>query len=113
MFVFFDVCLFKVCIVFCHLSPLAKARRGWSKAERMAVHKHLDAFIKERRVPGKEACMKCINKEKILGERSWKDVKKLVYNTIVTLNRRSASRTLNFFSQHIMTYLDAVVVLAA
>ena len=96
MKMFIDACLFKVCIVFCHLSPLAKARRGWSEAERTAVHKHLDAFIKQRQVPGKEACMKCINKEKVLGKRTWKDVKNLVYNRVVTLNRRSASRNLKF-----------------
>ncbi|KAK0154632.1 hypothetical protein N1851_003060 [Merluccius polli] len=75
---------------------ITKARRGWSEAERTAVHKHLDAFIKQRQIPGKEACMKCINKEKVLGKRTWKDVKNLVYNRIVTLNRRSASRNLKF-----------------
>ena len=96
MKMFIDACLFKVCIVFCHLSPLAKARRGWSEAERTAVHKHMDVFIKQRQVPGKEACMKCINKEKVLGKRTWKDVKNLVYNRVVTLNRRSASRDLKF-----------------
>ncbi|KAM4577045.1 uncharacterized protein PAE49_006944 [Odontesthes bonariensis] len=75
---------------------ITKARRGWSEAERTAVCKHLDAFIKQRRVPGKEACMNCIKEEKVLGKRTWKDVKNFVYNRIVTLNRKSASRNLKF-----------------
>nr|XP_055029278.1 uncharacterized protein LOC129418353 isoform X4 [Misgurnus anguillicaudatus] len=78
------------------VSAKVNVKRPWSEAERSAVHKHLAKFIAERRVPGKLPCMKCIEEEEALNERSWKDVKNFVYNTIVTLNRRSASRKLNF-----------------
>ncbi|XP_073722750.1 uncharacterized protein [Misgurnus anguillicaudatus] len=78
------------------VSAKVNVKRPWSEAERSAVHKHLAKFIAERRVPGKLPCMKCIEEEEALNERSWKDVKNFVYNTIVTLNRRSASRKLKF-----------------
>ncbi|TKS69268.1 hypothetical protein D9C73_003332 [Collichthys lucidus] len=74
--------------------PKVKVRRPWSEAERKVVEKHLGKFMAERRVPGKEDCMRCINEGKVLGQRSWKDVKDFVRNTIVTLNTRSASRKL-------------------
>ncbi|XP_039660666.1 uncharacterized protein LOC120561589 isoform X3 [Perca fluviatilis] len=76
--------------------PIVKVRRPWSEAERSAVNKHMAKFIAERRVPGKEHCMRCIKEEEALGKRSWKDVKNFVYNTNVTLNRRSATRQLHF-----------------
>ncbi|XP_026195542.1 uncharacterized protein LOC113148187 isoform X2 [Anabas testudineus] len=72
----------------------AKGKRPWTEPEREAVHKHLGRFIAERRVPGKEHCTMCLTEEKALRQRSWKDVKNFVYNRIVTLNRRSASRQL-------------------
>lgn len=43
-------------------------KRPWSEEERRAVNKHL------RRVPGKLDCMKCLEEEKSLKERSWKDI---------------------------------------
>ncbi|KAJ8365031.1 hypothetical protein SKAU_G00138620 [Synaphobranchus kaupii] len=75
-------------------APKVQLKRPWSEAERTAVNKRLGKFIAERRVPGKEDCVKCITQEKSLDQRSWKDVKNFVYNTIVTLNRRLASRKL-------------------
>ncbi len=68
-------------------------KRPWCEEERRAVNKHLARFVAERRVPGKADCMKCLEEEKVLKERSWKDVKNFVYNTIVTM---SASRMLLF-----------------
>ncbi|KAI7789871.1 hypothetical protein IRJ41_021112, partial [Triplophysa rosa] len=75
-------------------SPKVTVRRPWREAERRAVNKHLGKYMAERRVPGKVECMQCIEEEKALRERSWKDVKNFVHNSIVTLNRRSASRKL-------------------
>ncbi|KAJ8373777.1 hypothetical protein SKAU_G00043570 [Synaphobranchus kaupii] len=75
-------------------APKVQLKRPWSEAERTAVNKWLGKFMAERRVPGKEDCVKCITQEKSLDQRSWKDVKNFVYNTIVTLNRRLASRKL-------------------
>ncbi|XP_044078404.1 uncharacterized protein LOC122888253 [Siniperca chuatsi] len=76
--------------------PKVQLKRPWSEAERTAVNKQLGKFMAERRVPGKEDCVKCITQEKSLDQKSWKDVKNFVYNTIVTLNRRSASQKLQF-----------------
>ncbi|KAG8005875.1 hypothetical protein GBF38_004886 [Nibea albiflora] len=76
--------------------PKQKVRRPWSEAERAAVNRHMSRFTEERRVPGKEDCVRCLMKEKSLKLRSWKDVKNFVYNTIVTLNRRSVTRKLNY-----------------
>lgn len=73
-----------------------QVKRLWSEEEKTAVHKHLGDFIKERRVPGKEDCVKTIKNEKILGQRSWKVLKNFVRNTIVALNRRSAARQLEY-----------------
>ncbi|CAM4686021.1 unnamed protein product [Leuciscus chuanchicus] len=71
-------------------------RKPWSEAERRAVNKHLARFVAEQRVPGKADCMRCLEEEKVLKERSWKDVKNFVYNTIAAVKRRSASRILMF-----------------
>lgn len=76
--------------------PGVKVKKPWSEGERDAVRKHMGKFITERRVPGKENCMRCVTAEKALAQRSWKDVKNFVYNSIVTLNRRAASRQLEF-----------------
>ncbi len=68
----------------------------WCEEERRAVNKHLARFVAERRVPGKADCMKCLEEERVLKERFREDVKNLVYNTIVTMKRRSASQMLMF-----------------
>jgi len=46
----------------------------------------------ERRVPGKLDCMRCLEEDNALKEISWKDVKNFVYNSIVTLKKKSAAR---------------------
>nr|XP_024661063.1 uncharacterized protein LOC112436092 isoform X1 [Maylandia zebra] len=74
--------------------PRAKVKKPWSEAEKTAVQRRLGKFVAERKVPKKEHCMKCLEAEKDLANRSWKDVKNFVYNTIVTLNRRSACKKL-------------------
>lgn len=75
---------------------VTNAKRPWSDAEKNAVNKHLKKFMVERRVPGKDYCLRCIKEEKVLGQRSWKDVKNFVHNTITTINRQSAMRQLKF-----------------
>ncbi|KAG8010376.1 hypothetical protein GBF38_022338, partial [Nibea albiflora] len=62
-------------------------KRGKSKKKKEKV------VVKET---GKEDCVRCLMKEKSLKLRSWKDVKNSVHNTIVTLNRRSVTRKLNY-----------------
>ncbi|XP_056310878.1 uncharacterized protein LOC130222319 [Danio aesculapii] len=71
-------------------------KRPWSDEERRAVSKHLSSYIAQRRVSGKAACMNCLTEETALRERTWTDVKNCVYNTIVTLKRKSATRMLQF-----------------
>ncbi|XP_032366142.1 uncharacterized protein LOC116684820 isoform X2 [Etheostoma spectabile] len=41
-----------------------KVKRPWKEAERSAVNKHMEKFIAERRLPGKEHCMRCIKRRK-------------------------------------------------
>lgn len=72
-------------------SPKVTIKRPWTDKEKTAVRKRLSAFMDQRRVPGKEDCVQCLKQEKALVERSWKDVKNFVHNTIVTLNRKEAS----------------------
>ncbi|KAK2810392.1 hypothetical protein Q5P01_000403 [Channa striata] len=75
--------------------PPLQTRRPWSESEKTAVHRHLAMFIVERRLPGKDECLKCVRAERVLHRRTWKNVKNFVYNTINTLNRRAASLLLN------------------
>jgi len=71
-------------------------KRPWSEEERRAVNKHLGKFMAERRVPGKLDCMRCQEEDNALKEISWKDVKNFVYNSIVTLKKKSAARKILF-----------------
>ncbi|XP_029920244.1 uncharacterized protein LOC115368320 [Myripristis murdjan] len=73
--------------------PKVAVRRRWSDAEKTAVEKHLGNCLAERRVPRKEACLRAVQAEKALCQRSWRLVKAYVSNKIVTLNRRSSART--------------------
>ncbi|XP_067230762.1 serine-aspartate repeat-containing protein D-like isoform X2 [Chanodichthys erythropterus] len=71
-------------------------KRTWREEERRAVNKRLGKFMAEHRVPGKLDCVKCLEEEEALKDRTWKDVKNFVHNTIVTLKRRSAARKIMF-----------------
>ncbi len=66
-------------------------KRPWCEEKRRSVNTHLVRFV-----PGKADHMKGLEEEKVLKERSWKDVKNFVYNTIVNKKRRSASQMLLF-----------------
>ncbi|XP_029987178.1 serine-rich 25 kDa antigen protein-like isoform X5 [Sphaeramia orbicularis] len=74
----------------------SSVKRPWTEKEKSAVNKHLGRFVGERKVPGKKDCTACIEQERALAQRSWKDVKNFVYNTIVAHKRRDASRFLKF-----------------
>ncbi len=65
-------------------------QRSWTEVERRAVHNHFCNFIAQRRVPGKDHCIRCIRKEKVSSERTWVQVKNFVKNTIIALKRESA-----------------------
>ncbi|XP_061074219.1 uncharacterized protein LOC133108596 [Conger conger] len=64
-------------------------KKPWSDAEQTAVKSGLCRFIAQRKVPGKEDCEACLRaKPGILRNRSWKDVKYYVYNTIQSNRKR-------------------------
>ena len=55
----------------------------WTTKEKEAVFAHLGKFIKAKRLPGKLACLKCIDKSKpALDNREWDEVKYFVKNVI-------------------------------
>lgn len=70
------------------LSLRKNHRRAWSSKEKDAVWWQLGQYITLQRVPGKEACVKALDTEPVLGRRDWRDVKNLVYNAITTCERK-------------------------
>lgn len=72
-------------LVFCVIEP---TRKKWSVKEEKAVRKTLDVYIKNKKVPGKEECTKCILAAgDILKYRTWRAVKFFVKNTITRESR--------------------------
>ncbi|XP_064180423.1 uncharacterized protein LOC135249061 [Anguilla rostrata] len=66
-----------------------KKKGSWTVAEQTAVKSELQEFIAQMRVPGKKDCEACLEaKPDILHNRSWKDIKYYVYNTIMSNRRR-------------------------
>ncbi|KAG9283926.1 hypothetical protein AMEX_G2775 [Astyanax mexicanus] len=68
-----------------------KPRRSWTNREKEAVWRHLAKHRTLKKVPGKEDCLQCIQAEYALKNRTWKDVKHFVYNTITTEKRKAGS----------------------
>ncbi|PIK40837.1 hypothetical protein BSL78_22310 [Apostichopus japonicus] len=69
-------------------------RKKWTELERTAVLKHLHSFIEKRKLPGKREIDKCLEAEKCLRNRSWKNVKDFVRNHIKT--RASTSKSFKY-----------------
>ncbi|XP_054869079.1 uncharacterized protein LOC129349540 [Amphiprion ocellaris] len=68
-----------------------QGKRPWNDQERTAVKRHLGKFIALKKVPAKQDCLMCIDKESsVLRARTWKDVKYFVYNEIVKIKRKLA-----------------------
>lgn len=74
--------------------PVLKKNKGqvkrtpWSKQEIHAVEKHLMKFIKNRKVPGKADCVRCLEAEPLaLKNREWTALKFYIKNRISTLQR--------------------------
>lgn len=65
-----------------------KMKRPWTVGEKRAVWRHFDKHLTLGRVPGKRECDSCLSAEKTLNQRSWKDVKNFVYNSIVSRRRK-------------------------
>ncbi|XP_051795880.1 uncharacterized protein LOC110968868 isoform X1 [Acanthochromis polyacanthus] len=63
-----------------------QGNRPWNDQERSAVKRHLGKFIALKKVPAKQHCLMCIDKESsVLRARRWTDVKYFVYNEIVKI----------------------------
>ncbi|KAL7374523.1 hypothetical protein ABVT39_002265 [Epinephelus coioides] len=68
--------------------PKVRTRRRWSFEERTAVQRRMAQFIAHRKVPVKNDCLLCIEKESpVLNTRTWKDVKYCVYNEILKVEK--------------------------
>ena len=65
----------------------------WLAKEKEAVFAHLGNFIKTKRLPGKLACLKCIEKSKpALDNRDWSRVKFFVKNVIARAESMKQSK---------------------
>ena len=73
----FSFCFFKT----------GNQKTPWSRAETQAVWTFFSDNIKEEKVPGKESCDCCLRKNSCLKNRTWKDVKYKVKNTITSCKR--------------------------
>ncbi|XP_049895877.1 uncharacterized protein LOC126387392 [Epinephelus moara] len=68
-----------------------QTKRPWSVEERTAVQRRMTKFVALRKVPAKNDCLLCIEKESpVLSTRTWKDVKYFVYNEIVKVKKKLA-----------------------
>ncbi|XP_073805417.1 uncharacterized protein si:ch211-235f1.3 isoform X3 [Danio rerio] len=63
-------------------------KRPWSDAEKKAVWRQLGTCITLLKVPGKDKCLKCLEKEPVLHTRGWRDVKNHVHNTIQSKKKK-------------------------
>ncbi|KAL7404643.1 hypothetical protein ABVT39_017549 [Epinephelus coioides] len=68
-----------------------RTRRRWSAEGRTAVQRRMAQFVALRKVPAKNDCLLCIEKEfPVLSTRTWKDVKYFVYNKILKVEKMLA-----------------------
>ncbi|KAJ8013063.1 hypothetical protein DPEC_G00049410 [Dallia pectoralis] len=63
-------------------------QRPWSDAAKAAVRRQMGHFISVMEVPGKQDCEVCLHNEPALHDRSWRDVKNYVYNTVNSIKRK-------------------------
>ncbi|CAM4574316.1 unnamed protein product [Leuciscus chuanchicus] len=75
--------------------PVSKKKRGhikataWNKNEIDAVENHMMRFIKNRKVPGKADCARCLEAEpSALKQREWSALKFYIKNRISTQQRK-------------------------
>jgi len=59
-------------------------KRLWSNDEKQAVLRHLNQFLIEPQLPGKEAIEQCKENEQILERRSWRNIKDFCRNQILS-----------------------------
>ncbi|XP_052002363.1 uncharacterized protein LOC127657553 [Xyrauchen texanus] len=67
-------------------------RTAWSKHEIHAVKKHMIKFIRNRKVPGKADCLRCMEAEPFaLKNREWSALKFYIKNRISALQRKDVA----------------------
>nr|XP_005166387.2 uncharacterized protein LOC101882062 isoform X19 [Danio rerio]XP_009294006.1 uncharacterized protein si:ch73-269m14.4 isoform X19 [Danio rerio]XP_021327081.1 uncharacterized protein LOC110437737 isoform X18 [Danio rerio] len=68
-------------------------KRPWSPEEQLAVKDTMRKFLALRKVPGMADCLSCLDKNPVLGSRSWRDIKNFVHNTIQSMKKKLATIT--------------------
>ncbi|XP_020314650.2 uncharacterized protein LOC109869147 [Oncorhynchus kisutch] len=62
--------------------------RPWSDAAKAAVKRQLGHFISMMKVPGKRDCEVCLHNEPAVRDRTWRDIKNYVHNTVKSIKRK-------------------------
>lgn len=68
--------------------PQKRIKRLWSEEEQAAVKRQFGDFCKLVKVPGKKDCDACLAAEPALNNRTWREVKYYVHNSIQSMKRR-------------------------
>ncbi|XP_041739272.2 uncharacterized protein LOC121571704 isoform X2 [Coregonus clupeaformis] len=63
-------------------------QRPWSDAAKAAVNRQMGHFISLMEVPGKRDCEVCLHNEPALRDRTWRDIKNYVHNTVKSIKRK-------------------------
>ncbi|KAM9448689.1 M-phase phosphoprotein 8 isoform 2-T2 [Salvelinus alpinus] len=63
-------------------------RRPWSDAAKAAVKRQLGHFFSLMEVPGKRDCEVCLHNEPAVQDRTWRDIKNYVHNTVKSIKRK-------------------------
>ncbi|XP_055727832.1 uncharacterized protein LOC129816889 isoform X3 [Salvelinus fontinalis] len=64
-------------------------QRPWSGAAKVAVNRQMGHFISMMEVPGKRDCEVCLHNEPALRDRTWRDIKNYVHNTVKSIKRKN------------------------
>ncbi|XP_014020241.2 uncharacterized protein isoform X2 [Salmo salar] len=64
-------------------------QRPWSDAAKAAVNRQMGHFISMMEVPGKRDCEVCLHNEPALRDRTWRDIKNYVHNTVKSIKRKN------------------------
>ena len=57
-------------------------RKEWTEEEKDVVSRHLGSYILRGNLPGKIIIVKCMEKEQVLKNRSWRNIKDYCHNQI-------------------------------
>lgn len=61
----------------------------WSLEEKNAVLRHFTSHISLAKIPKKDEAEECLKKEKMLQERTWRNIKDFVRNTITSRKKKT------------------------